>query len=60
MAVRLLNDEEDAEDYTFRDAAFGTFYIAAKTLSQTSLEQLKKEGLNTSLADGNVGGFSLS
>jgi hypothetical protein len=57
LAVRLLNNKKDTEDCTFNDAAFSSFYTAAKTLSETSLEQLKKEGVKTSLADGNAGGI---
>jgi hypothetical protein len=57
LVVGLLGDKKAPENYTSKDAAFTKFYSAAKTLSETSLEQLKKEGVKTSLSDGNVGGF---
>ncbi len=58
LVVRLLGDEKAPQSYTFKDAAFSKFYTAAKTLSEMSLDQLKKEGVKTSLTDGNSRGFS--
>jgi hypothetical protein len=57
LAVDLADFAEEEgvplED-TRRYAAFGQFYDAAKRLAGTSLAELKEEGLETCLADGEV------
>ncbi len=64
LAVNMLGDKKDAaapsEGYAFKVMAFRKFYKAAKTLSETSLEQLKEEGVKTSLTDGMLLVFPLS